>query len=209
MYAKIQEGNDLVIAMRANTEGIRPFEKLFSRFYSYMIKRFAISTYPEGGFDVFMITGRVKEEMKAQVENNSSILLQLLSFGFKMDRVNYDKKERRHGKSKWSVSKKIKLLVDSFIAFSFAPIRFVTILGILMFVLGFIWSAYIILLKLFTNSPAQGWPTLISVLMMGFGVTNISLGIIAEYLWRTLDVARGRKVYIIDKLFEKKRNESI
>jgi dolichol-phosphate mannosyltransferase len=43
---------------------------------------------------------------------------------------------------------------------------------------------------------------LISILMLGFGITNISLGIIAEYLWRTLDVARKRPVFIIDEIHE-------
>ena len=48
----------------------------------------------------------------------------------------------------------------------------------------------------------SGWPTLISILMFGFGLTNISLGIIAEYLWRTLDAARKRPPFIIDEIIE-------
>mgnify|MGYP006192602801 CR=1 FL=1 len=47
---------------------------------------------------------------------------------------------------------------------------------------------------------AAGWPALMSILMIGFGITNISLGIIAEYLWRTLDASRKRQVYIIDEI---------
>jgi dolichol-phosphate mannosyltransferase len=49
---------------------------------------------------------------------------------------------------------------------------------------------------------AAGWPATLSVLLIGFGITNISLGIIAEYLWRTLDASRKRQVFIIDEIKE-------
>jgi len=38
--------------------------------------------------------------------------------------------------------------------------------------------------------------------MVGFGITNISLGIIAEYLWRTLDASRKRPGFVIDEVVE-------
>jgi dolichol-phosphate mannosyltransferase len=53
-----------------------------------------------------------------------------------------------------------------------------------------------------------GWPMLSSILLLGFGITNISLGIIAEYLWRTLDSSRKRPVFIIDQIFELKNNDN-
>src|SRR5207249_9125850 len=136
-----------------------------------------------------------------------SILLQLLSFGIPFDTLYYEKKDRHSGKSKWSTSKKIKLLVDSFVAFSYAPIRFVTLLGFGFFFFGFAFMAYIICRKLFVGDPITGWPSLVSILMLGFGVTNISLGIIAEYLWRTLDEARKRPIFIIDEVVEISRLE--
>ncbi|MDX5438347.1 MAG: glycosyl transferase family 2, partial [Pontibacter sp.] len=114
----------------------------------------------------------------------------------------YDKKARLVGKSKWTISKKIKLLIDSFVAFSFAPIRLVSFIGIVFFLLGIMWSGYIIFRKIMFDDLASGWPALLSILMVGFGVTNISLGIIAEYLWRTLDASRKRPVFVIDEIVE-------
>ena len=98
----------------------------------------------------------------------------------------------------------IKLFVDSFVAFSYAPIRFVSIMGIAMFVLGMIWSAYLISRKLIYNDLESGWPALVSIIMIGFGITNISLGIIAEYLWRALDASRKRPAFIINEIIELK-----
>jgi dolichol-phosphate mannosyltransferase len=141
------------------------------------------------------------------VENNSSIFLQILTFGFKQDFIFYDKQPRQKGKSKWTLGKKIKLFIDSFIAFSYAPIRFVTAVGIFLFVVGILFSGYLIFRKLAYDNLESGWPMLISILTLGFGITNISLGIIAEYLWRTLDSSRKRPVFIIDEIIELNKHE--
>jgi dolichol-phosphate mannosyltransferase len=68
------------------------------------------------------------------------------------------------------------------------------------------WTVYILYLKIVYNNLTSGWPTLISILLLGFGITNISLGIIAEYLWRTLDSSRKRPVFIIDEVIELNKN---
>jgi dolichol-phosphate mannosyltransferase len=144
----------------------------------------------------------VADQVNNNVEANSSIFLQILGMGFRQESITYKKRERTVGISKWTISKKIKLFIDSFVAFSYAPIRFVTIVGILFFIIGFFWTVYIIIRELFYHNLASGWPALVSILMIGFGITNISLGIIAEYLWRTLDASRKRPVFIIDKILD-------
>ena len=122
--------------------------------------------------------------------------------GFSQGQIGYIKDVRHTGKSKWTFSKKIKLLLDSFLAFSYAPIRLVTYIGILFFITGFGWTFYVTLRKILADDLATGWPMLTSILLLGFGLTNISLGIIAEYLWRTFDASRNRPVFIIDEVIE-------
>src|SRR6185503_16883248 len=152
---------------------------------------------------------KVAAEVNKNVEANSSIFLQILGMGFRQTSITYKKRERKTGVSKWTLSKKIKLFIDSFVAFSYAPIRFVTIVGIIFFFVGVLWSAYIVFRKIAFDDLKAGWPAMMSILMIGFGVTNISLGIIAEYLWRTLDASRKRQVFIIDDIKELNRTEDI
>ena len=57
------------------------------------------------------------------------------------------------------------------------------------------------------NDILLGWPMLSSILLLGFGITNISIGIVAEYLWRTLDASRKRPVFIIDEIIELNKHE--
>jgi polyisoprenyl-phosphate glycosyltransferase len=205
MHEKMQEGNDIIWASRESTK-VSLAEKLFSSFYASLMKKFAFSNFPEKGFDIAMFNTKVAKEVNSNVEANSSIFLQILGMGFRQASITYKKRERKVGISKWTFSKKVKLFIDSFVAFSYAPIRFVTIVGILFFIIGTLWTIYIIIRELLYHNLASGWPALVSILMIGFGITNISLGIIAEYLWRTLDASRKRPVYIIDSIHELNNN---
>lgn len=201
MYKKAIEGFDIVWANRNNTKN-SIFETLFSRFYASLMQRFAFTNFPDKGFDIVFFNSKIKQVLNQNIESNSSIFLQILGMGFSQTSILYDKEERKIGKSKWTISKKIKLMVDSFVAFSYAPIRFVSFIGILFFMVGIFWTIYIVSRKLMYNDVASGWPMLTSILLLGFGITNIGLGIIAEYLWRTLDASRNRPVFIIDEIID-------
>lgn len=202
MYNKEMEGNDIIWANRAGTQNSF-FERQFSKFYSRLMKKYVNKRYPAKGFDVVLFNRKVADAVNKNVEGNSSVFLQILNLGFKQDFVEYQKAARQAGKSKWTLAKKIKLLIDSFVAFSFAPIRMVSMIGIMFFILGFLWTVYLVIRKFVTPAEFQaGWPVMMAILMMGFGITNISLGIIAEYLWRTLDASRKRPVFIIDEIIE-------
>jgi glycosyltransferase involved in cell wall biosynthesis len=201
MEEKSKEGNEIIWAHRESTK-VSLGEKTFSSVYAYLMKKFAFKNFPEKGFDIVMFNKKVATQVKNNVEANSSIFLQILGMGFRQASISYKKRERKTGVSKWTMAKKIKLFIDSFVAFSYAPIRLVTIIGISMFLIGSLWTLYIIIRTLIYHNLASGWPALVSILMIGFGITNISLGIIAEYLWRTLDASRKRPVFIIDKIVE-------
>jgi dolichol-phosphate mannosyltransferase len=202
MYEKLQNGKKSIAwAFRKQTVNSAA-ERFFSRWYAQLMKRYVNARYPNQGFDVVMFDSKVAGELNRNIESNSSIFLQILNLGFDSDHIFYTKAERKAGKSKWTVAKKIKLLIDSFVGFSFAPIRLVSIIGIAFFIVGMVWAGYIIFRKIVFNDLASGWPALLSVLLVGFGITNISLGIIAEYLWRTLDASRKRPVFIIDEVLQ-------
>ena len=194
-------GSNIVWASRARTNNGFS-ERLFSNAYSWLMKRYVSPDYPAQGFDIVLFDEKVRAQLNANMEKNSSIFLQILTMGFKQEMITYDKQARQKGKSKWTLAKKVKLLIDSFVAFSYAPLRFVTMMGILFFVFGILYTSYILIDFLIYDSPVQGWTSIIAILSVGIGVTNISLGIIAEYLWRTLDAAGNRKAFLVDQVHE-------
>ncbi len=197
-YKRICEGYDLVLVQK-NQVKVSKSEETFSHLYSAMIRKWAIPGYPRKGVNTIFFNEKVKNELNANPELNSSVVLQVISLGFKQTVLNMDYRERERGKSKWTFAKKVKLLIGSFVSFSFFPIRMVSVLGFAFAFIGALIALYLVILKVFNIRPVTlGWPSLISVLMIGFGITNISLGIIAEYLWRAFDAARARPPYIIN-----------
>ncbi|GAB4327542.1 MAG: glycosyltransferase family 2 protein [Flammeovirgaceae bacterium] len=211
MYADLQDPLELVIKLyREINENRKEIvwayrnekQSWFSGFYAKLMKKFAVKNFPENGFDIVMFSRKVQKLLNENIEANSSIFLQILTLGFPQSSITYQKQPRKAGKSKWTLAKKIKLMIDSFVAFSFFPIRLVSVVGILLFVVGTLFALYLITRKLIFDDIKEGWTALASILMIGFGITNISLGIIAEYLWRTLDASRKRPVFIIDEIIE-------
>jgi dolichol-phosphate mannosyltransferase len=198
MLEKYNEGNKVVLAVREDREESIS-QKFFSNTYYKMMKRFALSNMPEGGFDCFLIDKMVIEVITSMKEKNSSLMGQILWCGFKTEKIYYVRKEREIGKSRWTLAKKIKLFIDSFIAFSYTPIKVMSSLGYLISSMGFLYGIYIFFNKVFKGIPIEGWTSLMIVILLLSGIQMILLGVIGEYLWRSFDESRKRPTFIIEE----------
>ena len=205
MYESWQKGNKVVLAVRSDRKESFS-QKMFANLYYWLISKYAIQSMPKGGFDCYLIDRKVVEVIKLLDESNSAITLQILWAGFKTDMVYYVRKKREVGHSKWTLAKKIKLMVDSLVSFSFVPIRFMSVVGILFFIASVIWGLIVLFSKIFGGIQIQGWTTLMILLLFSSGLIMLTLGILGEYIWRGMDAARNRPVYIID---EEKQHEEI
>ena len=87
-------------------------------------------------------------------------------------------------------------------AYSFVPIRIMSLAGCVFSLLGFLYAGLIAIDTLLLGNPVKGWaPLMIVVLVIG-GFQMIMLGIIGEYLWRTLAQVRRRDMYLIDEVYQ-------
>lgn len=196
---KIDQGYDVVYFEKKAVK-VSVAEKTFSNAYSWLMRKYAVREFESGGINTIMMNRKVLDVINNNIESNSSIVLQILNCGFRHTTIPLDYHARSGGKSKWTLSKKIKLFIDSFVAFSFMPIRLVSIIGILMFVIGCVIGIATIVNRLLNPDVPIGYSTLASIIALGFGITNISLGIIAEYLWRAYDAARRRPPFIVSEV---------
>ncbi len=195
-YDIIKEGYD-VVYIEKETIKVSRANRTFSKIYSKLVQKFAVSNYSSGGISTIVFNHKIKDLLNQNIENNSSIMLQIMDWGFKSFTLPMGFNERATGVSKWTLKKKIKLFIDSFVAFSFAPIRLVSLLGIAMFGIGILIGIIAVISKILNPAVPQGYSTLMCTIAMGFGITNVSLGIVAEYLWRTYDAARDRPCFIV------------
>ncbi len=201
-YEKISSGNVEVVYFSKKTIKISKMERLFSRIYSHLMKKYAISTYSSEGTATVVFGKKIRDLLNENVEANSQVVLQIMNMGFKYANISLDYNARSAGSSKWTFSKKIKAFIDSFVAFSFVPIRMVSIIGMVIFLVGIVIGMMTIINKIVNPDVQAGYSTIACILSLGFGMTNISLGIIAEYLWRTLEASRKRPVYVISDIEE-------
>ncbi|MFH0866502.1 MAG: glycosyltransferase family 2 protein [Bacteroidota bacterium] len=198
MYDYWKKGIKVVIAQRASRED--PFlTRIFSKLYHSMIRRFALPNAPSGGFDMILVDKKIQEELIRLNESNTNILYLILLLKYPYLTISYNRKKRMHGKSSWTPMKKIKLFVDSFVAFSFFPIRLISITGLLLGLISFLYGIFVIYAKISGLIPLQGWSALMVVLLFVSSFQMIALGIIGEYVWRALDASRKRPNFIIEK----------
>ncbi|MEA4821283.1 MAG: glycosyltransferase family 2 protein [Erysipelotrichales bacterium] len=203
MYDSWKQGNKVVLAIRKDREDV----SLFSDFYYFLVRKFALKNMPKKGFDIYLVDRKVIEVLKLLDERNSALTLQILWCGFKTAEINYVRKNRTAGHSRWTLRKKIKLVVDSIISFSFIPIRAMSALGFLSFVFSIIWMIYVLVAKMMGNIPIEGFTTLTILILFFSGGIMLTLGILGEYIWRTLDASRNRPVFIIEEQTGKDNNE--
>jgi dolichol-phosphate mannosyltransferase len=184
--------------------GVREWEKesarLFPSLYYRAVRRFALKNMPEAGTDVFLIDRKVVDAIVSIGEKNTSIFGLILWSGFKQTIVQYRKGPRQKGTSKWTLANKMKLFIDTFVSFSYIPLRLISLAGTLLACLGFLYALFIVFNRMFFSMPVEGWASLMVVLLVVSGTQLIFLGILGEYLWRNFDETRKRPAFIIDRM---------
>ncbi len=200
MIPYCERGIKAVFAVRHERE--EPWSRtFFSRLYYALLRRFAIRDYPQGGFDVFLIDRQVVDEVNRIGEKNTNIMSLIFWLGFQYVTVPYLRKDRIAGESKWSTAKKFKLFIDSFAAFSYAPIRMVWILGLVFALLAMLYGGKLLLEGSISGDASRAWAAVAVLIVFTTGLQMTVLGVVGEYVWRTLDETRRRPQYIIERVF--------
>ncbi len=208
MYNSWKQGNNVVIGLRRSRHD-GAINDFFSRFYYWIMRKTTLKNMPQNGFDIVLVDRKVVNALELMNESNSALNLQVLWVGFKTGYVEYDRKEREVGKSRWTFSKKFKLVIDSMVSFSSFPIRFMSVMGIIFALVSVIWAIISIIGKLTGSIEVEGWTSLLIVMLFSSGLIMLTLGILGEYIWRTLDSARSRPVYIVEEKKDFRKDENI
>lgn len=197
MYAEWIKGTKLILGQRIKkNDGF--ITDLLSGTFNFLLRRCAKDYIPKGGFDFVFFDRALRDHLVGINERNTNSLYLLTWMGYSYTCIPYERSERAIGKSRWTLSKKIKLLIDSFVSFTYAPIRTISFIGILLGLVSFIYMLYIMYAKFSGLIELEGWTTLMIVILIVSSFQMIALGILGEYIWRCLDAVRGRPQYIVE-----------
>jgi len=199
LIAEWTAGSDIVWAARAGRDD-GAVRRVLTRAFYRLVRRFAIPTYPAGGTGSFcLISAPVVETFRECKERNRLTFGLIAWSGFKQTEVPYRRPQRDAGRSSWTAGRLVKSAVDTFVGFSFTPIRAISYFGVGVSLVSFLVGLYLLINKLAFGTKVEGWTSvMLAVLVLG-GVQLVMIGVLGEYLWRVLEEARARPLYVLER----------
>ena len=195
-------GNHVVWAVREEREGVSKADLFLANTFYRLLNLLGEVNLPPRGSDFALLDRKVIDALLKSAGSHPSVGGEIARLGFSSAQISYTKEKRTAGGSKWTLKKKLKAFADAFVAFSYAPLRAMSFLGMLCSFLGFGYALLVVILRLMTRTPVQGWSSLIVVVLVLGGVQMMMLGVLGEYLWRTLEAARQRPNYFLEDTSE-------
>jgi glycosyltransferase involved in cell wall biosynthesis len=178
---------------RADPWGSHLLSEMFWRLY----RRFVVPDMPKGGIDVFGCTREVRDRLLEMREVNTNLIALVFWLGFRRSFVPYERQARREGRSAWTLGRKLRYALDSVFGFTDLPIRALLLLGAAGTTLAVVAAVTVFVAWSLGKVPVLGYTPLMLVITFFGGLTALGLGITGEYLWLTLQNARGRPNFVV------------
>ena len=197
MYRIWEKGKKVVIPYRDNRDD-PIISKIFSNLYYSLMNKLSEVKFPKGGADIFLADEEIINIFNKYIHpKNTSTIIEVLRLGFDPVYLPFNRPVGNNSKSRWTLRKKIRLALDTFFSSSSFPIKFISGLGISSFVLTILLIAYYITARITGIIEIPGWTLLVITFTFFSGLILLSLGIIAEYVWRIFDEVKARPGFII------------
>jgi glycosyltransferase involved in cell wall biosynthesis len=152
---------------------------------------------PEDAGDFRLLSPRAANALRQLPERNRFFKGLASWIGFRQMRIDYEPEARVDGRSTWNTRRLIGLSIDGLTAFSVAPLRFATMLGVVLAVIAFIYGLQIVYETLVYGEQVPGYPSLFVGIMVLGGMQLIMLGVLGEYIGKILEEIKGRPVYFV------------
>ena len=191
------KGNQIVFGVRKERKTDSFLKRFTAQTYYKMLKLMGVNIIFNHA-DYRLISKRIVEELKNYEERNLFLRGIFPQLGFKTAIVYYDRSKRELGESKYTLKKMLKLAIDGITSFSVAPLRLISILGIIIFSVSIILFFYYISLKIIKLAVPTWLPWTTQLYFIG-GLLLLSLGIIAEYQGKIYLEVKKRPRFIIEK----------
>ena len=195
MIAAYKDGCDIVYGVRNNRDSDSFFKRSTAETY-YKVLRWMGVEVVYNHADYRLISNRALEVLAQYKEVNLYLRGMIPLVGFKSTSVSYERKERRAGKTHYSLKKMLSLALNGITSFSIKPIRIITIFGMSAALLGFIGVVWAVI-RHFTGTTVWGWSSIICIMCFMGGMQMLSIGVIGEYIGKIYLETKHRPRYSI------------
>ncbi|BCD68936.1 glycosyltransferase family 2 protein [Nitratiruptor sp. YY09-18] len=198
MCQKYIEGYEIVYGVRKKRDSDTFFKRATAEgFYKFM--RWMGVDIIENHADFRLMSKRALSWLKEFEEVNLFLRGIIPLIGLKSDVVYYDRKERFAGESKYPLKKMLAFAWDGITSFSVVPLRFITMLGIIVLLLSLVLSLWAIGAKI-SGSAVSGWTSMMLIVLFLGGVQMLSIGIIGEYIGKIYKETKRRPRFFVEKI---------
>lgn len=198
MYEALKSGEyDCAAAYRQNRKG-EPWLRsmLADAFYRFMGK-ISDAEMVNGARDFRLMTRQMVESV-LQLEESQRFTKGIFSWvGFSTKWIPFENRERVAGRTKLPMKSAFSYALRGIVAFSTVPLVITSILGLILCTVAFIYTVYVIAYQMVWHDAVPGYPSLVSIILFGFGINFLVLGIIGQYLAQMYLEIKHRPKYII------------
>lgn len=208
LLKKINEGYDIVSGWRINRQDKAISRKLPSKIANWLISRLTGVNIHDYGCTLKAYRSDVVKNVELYGEMHRYIPAVASWMGISVAEVPVHHHSRKFGKSKYGISRTVRVILDIitikyFLSYSQKPIQIFGLLGLATGTVGFIITAYLIIMRVFFNVGLSNRPLFtLSIFMIFIGVQLITMGILAELIMRTYHEASGKPTYAIKDIMD-------
>jgi glycosyltransferase involved in cell wall biosynthesis len=199
----IDGGFDVVYTAKAHRDNESLLRRLAVHGFYALINWGARQKIPEDAGDFRLLSPRAAAALRQLPERNRFFKGLASWIGFRQVRVDYEPPARAHGITTFSASRLVGLSIEGLTSFSVAPLRFASLLGVLLASLAFLFGLSILWETLMSGQSVPGYPSLVVGLMTIGGVQLIMIGIVGEYIGKILSELKARPIYFVAEHSEK------
>lgn len=200
----IDDGYDVVYTAKAHRDNEPFLRRLAVHGFYALINWGARQKIPEDAGDFRLLSPRAVAALRQLPERNRFFKGLASWIGFRQIRVDYEPAARAHGVTTFSPTRLIGLSIEGVTSFSVAPLRFASLLGVLLATAAFLFGLSILWEVFTTGKQVPGYPSLVIGLMTIGGVQLIMIGIVGEYIGKILSELKARPIYFVAEHSEKR-----
>jgi glycosyltransferase involved in cell wall biosynthesis len=193
----IDGGYDVVYTAKANRDNESLLRRLAVHGFYALINWGARQKIPEDAGDFRLLSPRAAAALRQLPERNRFFKGLASWIGFRQIRVDYEPAARAHGNTSFSPGRLVGLSIEGLTSFSVAPLRFASLLGVVLATVAFLFGLSILWETFTTGKSVPGYPSLVVGLMTIGGVQLIMIGIVGEYIGKILSELKARPIYFV------------
>lgn len=191
-----EEGYDSVATRRVSRKGEPPVRSFFARCFYKLMNKISTAEIMDGARDYRLMTRQFKDAILEISEYNRFSKGIFGWVGFKTKWIEFENVERKAGETKWSFWKLFKYSLEGIIGFSTAPLAMVSMLGVGVCMIAFLFLLFILVKTICFGDPVAGWPSMACMILMLGGIQLLCMGILGMYLSKTYLETKKRPIYI-------------